>query len=88
MENQQVTNKQTIVMVPPSKSVGLAILLSLFFGPLGMFYSTIAGAIVMLIMNLIAVFFTLGFGLFLTWPIGIIWAAVAAGNKSKKVVIA
>lgn len=33
----------------PQKSVGLAVLLAFLFGPLGMFYSTIGGAITMLL---------------------------------------
>lgn len=34
--------------VPTQKSVGVAFVLTFFFGPFGMFYSTVAGALVML----------------------------------------
>jgi hypothetical protein len=35
----------------PQKSVGLAVFLAFLFGPLGMFYSTIGGAITMLLLS-------------------------------------
>lgn len=34
--------------VPTQKSVGVAFVLTFFFGPFGMFYSTVAGALIML----------------------------------------
>ncbi len=75
--------QQTIV-IASTKSVGVAIALAIFFGPLGMFYSTIAGAIVMFIVNVLAVFLTAGLGLVVTWPIGIVWAAMAASSHNKR----
>jgi hypothetical protein len=75
-----------VVVVTPTKSAGVAILLTALFGPLGMFYSTIAGAIVMIVISLIVALFTLGFGLILTWPICIVWAAMAASSHNKKLI--
>jgi len=71
-------------VVVPTKSVGVAIMLTLFFGPLGMLYSTIAGAIVMFIATLLALLLTAGLGLFVTWPVGVIWSAVAASSYNTK----
>ena len=71
------------VVVVPTKSVGIAIMLTFFFGPLGMLYSTIVGAIVMFVATLLAILLTAGLGLFLTWPIGIVWSAVAASSHNK-----
>lgn len=68
---------QTVVIQQP-KSVGLAIALSFLFGPLGMLYSTVQGAIVMFIVNVIVALVTVGLGLLFTWPIGVLWAALAA----------
>ncbi|MBA4148603.1 MAG: hypothetical protein H0X66_10860 [Verrucomicrobia bacterium] len=82
-QQTQQAPKQVII-VQSTKSVGVAILLSFFFGPLGMFYSTVSGAVVMIFANLVAVFLTLGIGLVLTWPIGMIWAARAASAHNKK----
>jgi hypothetical protein len=73
-----------VVITKSQKSMGISILLTVFFGPLGMFYSTIAGAIVMLIVDLLVGIFTLGIGLILTWPIGVIWAAIATNSYNKK----
>lgn len=75
-----------VVVVTPTKSAGVAILLTVLFGPLGMFYSTIAGAIVMIVVSLVVALFTLGFGLILTWPICIVWAAMAASSHNKKLI--
>jgi hypothetical protein len=77
------TTQQHVVIVKSQKSVGVAIILSILFGPLGMFYSTVGGAIVMMVVNLLALLLTAGIGLIITWPIGIIWAAVAAKNSVK-----
>jgi len=50
---------------------------------LGMLYSTVTGAIVMIIVNIIVAIITLGFGLFITWPVCIIWGAVATNKYNK-----
>jgi hypothetical protein len=74
------------VIVTSSKSVGVAILLTFLFGPLGMFYSTVAGGLIMLLVSVSAAVLTLGLSVFITWPICIVWAAVAASNhKSARV---
>ena len=77
-QGQQVT----VVLAP--KSVGIAIILTFLFGPLGMFYSTITGAIVMMVISAVVGVLTVGFGLLLTWPVCIIWGAIAASSHNKK----
>lgn len=72
------------VNVRSSKSVGVAVLLAFFFGPLGMLYSTVTGAVVMFFVNLIVGIPTYGFGLLLTWPVCVIWAAIAANNHNQQ----
>ncbi len=72
-------------VVVSTKSPGIAILLTILFGPIGMFYSTIAGAIIMSLVSIVVGVVTAGIGLLATWPICIIWAAVAANNFNKKV---
>jgi len=81
---QQAT-VQTVLVVS-KKSVGVAILLTFFFGPLGMLYSTILGAVVMFVVNLLAFFLTAGLGLIITWPIGIIWSVLAVRAKNNDAV--
>ena len=71
-------------LVVPAKSVGVAVILSVFFGPIGMLYSTIAGAAVIFVANLLAIFLTAGIGLIVTWPAGVVWAAMAASGHNQK----
>ena len=80
MENQ--TGQVTVVT--STKNMGVSILLTVIFGPLGMLYSTIPGAIVMIIVSVIVGILTVGLGLIITWPICIIWAAIATSNYNKK----
>ena len=85
-ENVSTPKSETKIVVVESskKSVGLALLLTLLFGPIGMLYSTILGAVIMLIVSSVVGFFTFGIGLLVTWPIQLIWAALAASRKNKK----
>ena len=75
---------QRIVTVP-TKSVGISILLTILFGPLGMFYSTILGAIAMCIISLFLIAITFGLGFLIIWPICIIWGAVAISSHNKEI---
>ena len=66
------------------KSVGASIVLTFLFGPLGMFYSTVIGAIIMLVLYIVVGIVTLGMGLIVLHPIAMIWGAVAVSNHNKK----
>ena len=77
-------NRPQVVIVKGTKSVGVSILLTFLLGPLGMFYSTIPGALIMLVVSGIIGVMTAGIGLFLTQPICIIWGAVAAKSYNGK----
>lgn len=83
MSQQSPSGARTVV-VAPTKSVGIALLLTFFFGPLGMLYSTVPGSLVMLVVTMVLAFFTLGLSLFLTWPICMIWGAVAVSSHNQK----
>lgn len=74
----------TVIQVGTHKSVVGAVLLAFFFGPLGMLYATVPGAIVMFFINIIVAIPTLGLGLFITFPIGVIWAGLAADSQNKR----
>jgi flagellar biosynthesis protein FliP len=54
------------------KNYGVSFLLTFLFGPLGLFYSSFAIAIIFLIISVIVGFATMGFGLMLIWPMVII----------------
>ena len=80
-------NKTQVVITKSTKSMGIALLLTALFGPLGMFYSTIIGAIVMFAIYIGFSIITFGFGLaflFLLNPLCMIWAAIAANSYNKK----
>lgn len=76
-------NKKQVIIVKNQKSVGLAVILAFFFGPLGMLYSTVKGAIVMFIITAIATFVTFGVGLFITVPIGVVWSYLSVKKQNE-----
>lgn len=77
-----MTVQQTVITVGSQKSVAGAVLLALFFGPLGMLYATVPGALVMFAVNIIVAVTTVGVGLLLTIPIGALWAGMAASSHN------
>ncbi len=72
------------IIVTSTKSVAISLILTFFFGALGMLYSTIWGALIMIVISIIVATVTLGMGLFLIWPICMIWGALAAASYNKK----
>lgn len=62
------------------KSVVLSLVLTFFFGPFGMLYSTVTGAIVMLVLYVALGIPTLGWAIAVLHPIAMIWGAVAASR--------
>lgn len=79
-----VVNTMVPVTVPAERSVGLAVLLALLFGPAGMFYSTVLGALVMLFVSVLPAILTVGISLFVTQPLCALWAGLAAADENKK----
>lgn len=61
----------------PGKNPGLAIVLTLLLGPLGLFYASFAGAILMLAVTCVVGIVTRSYGVFLSWPVCMVWALVA-----------
>ena len=72
------------IVVTPTKSVGIAILLTILFGPLGMLYCTILGAVVMCVLSTVVAVVTFGLGIFITWPLCILWAVAATSSCNRK----
>ncbi len=77
-----------VIVVAPAKSVGISLLLTFFFGPLGMLYSTVPGALIMLVVSVVVGFVTFGFGLLVTHPICMIWGAVSAHRFNQRMLAA
>ncbi len=73
------------VVMQPGKSVGVALVLTLFFGPFGMLYSTVTGALIMLAVLFLGGFLVFGLFWFLLWPLAwagsMVWGALAAANS-------
>ena len=84
--NVVMSNTASPVVLVKSKSVGVSLLLTFLFGPLGMFYSTVSGAVIMLIVSVVLAAFTLGVSIFITWPICMIWGAMAASSYNNTIV--
>ena len=80
------------IVVTSTKSMGIAILLTILFGPLGMLYSTVPGGLIMLAVNgviFLLSIITVGFGgllFFITWPVCVIWGAMAVKSYNEKLV--
>ena len=74
-----------VTMYVRQKSMLLSLVLTFFFGPFGMFYSTILGGFVMLAAYLIVGIVTLGWGLAVLHPVAMAWGAwaVHAYNESQ-----
>lgn len=74
----------TVIQVGSQKSVGGAVALAFFFGPLGMLYATVPGALIMFVISIPILVVTLGFGLLITLPICAIWAGAAASSHNNQ----
>ncbi len=59
------------------KSVVLAFILAALFGPFGLFYSSVLGGIVMLVLSGAGAVLTFGLALLVSWPVCALWAVIA-----------
>lgn len=67
---------------PRTKSRGLAVLLATLFGPLGLFYASPVGGLLMTLVSLTVGLFTVGVGLLFAWPVCILWAYAAVSDEA------
>jgi len=79
----QLHQPPQLVIVQVQKGPMLAAVLGFFFGPLGLLYVGFVPALIMFGVNLLVGAFTMGFGLFLTWPLCAIvgWSRANLYNK-------
>ncbi len=71
-----------VVIIGGQKSMGVAILLTFFFGPLGLLYVSVAGGLILMFVGLIGlIIWPL---LLLPWLGSIIWAIIAVSNQNAK----
>ncbi len=74
----------TIPVYVPQKSMVLSLVLTFFFGPFGMFYSTVLGGFVMLVAYLVVGIVTLGWGLAVLHPVAMAWGAWAVHSYNER----
>jgi len=84
LENKDNTTGPTIVAVGQKKSMVVALLLTFFFGPLGLLYATVSGGLILLVLTIIIGFFTLGLGFIIGWIASMIWAVIAVNSNNSK----
>ncbi len=90
MVNQE-TNSQHIV-VTSTKSVGISVLLTIIFGTIGMFYSTVKGAIIMTVLTIVLALVVAAINPVLLiayfpvmWLISVIWGARAVKTYNNNI---
>lgn len=85
-EAQAVKEPQMVqvVVAKSEKSMGLAVVLAAIFGPLGLFYSSIIGGLIMLPVSVLVGVLTLGIGFLFTWPVCILWAYLSTKRYNAK----
>jgi hypothetical protein len=96
MENNNATDNNTTdkkttedikpVITIPMKSSGISIILTILFGPIGMFYSTVSGAIIMCAISLVVGVLSAGTLLPFCYIISIIWGAISVSTYNTKLV--
>jgi len=65
------------------KSILLSLVLTFFFGPFGMLYSTVPVALIMLVLYVGLGLITFGWAIAALHPIAMIWGAVAADRANR-----
>jgi hypothetical protein len=85
---QQPAERQPFInasglMASGSKNTATALLLTFFFGPLGLFYVSAGWAIGMVLISLVAIPITLGLAAFVIWPIAMVMAVNMVNDHNR-----
>lgn len=87
IQNIEQNQRAQCIIARSPKSLGLALILNLVLGPIGLLYATVSGGIIMMVVDTIFAvigFMTLGFSLFVTIPIVNLICMIWAYVKVKK----
>lgn len=76
--------KQINVVLNPLRSPIAALLLTIFFGPVGLIYTSIVGAIILIFLLLVAYGAHSTYALALVWLLGCFWSVVAANRYNRR----
>ncbi len=61
------------------KQMSTAVVLSVIFGPLGLFYASVTGGAILTAITVL----TAGIGIIVTWPAAIVWSIIAVNNRNE-----
>jgi hypothetical protein len=67
------------------KSVGTAVALTVWFGPIGSFYAGAMWGLAWLTVSVVAAVFTMGISILFTWPAVVIATAVRVSGRNRRV---
>ena len=83
---ENTNNNAAAAMLAQSqkKSMAAAVILTFLFGPLGLLYVTVPGAILLIVVSIVLGIITLGLGFIVGWLASIIWAIIAVGKHNGK----
>jgi hypothetical protein len=70
--------------MPRDKSVGVALALTFFFGPLGLFYVSTSVAVAALVVSVVVFVMTLGLGIIVTWPATVVIGCIMAERRHRE----
>lgn len=71
----------------PLKSVAVALLFSVFFGPVGLLYASVLGGVLLIVLSIIVLsnhFFIL---MSFIWLVSCVWSVVAANRYNQKILL-
>jgi hypothetical protein len=68
----------------PYKSLGVALLFSIFFGPLGLLYSSVRGGIMMVLVAFVVISSHFAVPIILMWISCCIWSVMATNRYNNK----
>jgi len=79
------TSTTNFIAVGKEKSMVVALILTFLFGPLGLLYATVPGALILLVLTIVIGFFTLGIGFIVGWLASMIWAVISVNSNNSKI---
>jgi len=80
-----MTQAQKTIVVAQKKSMGIALILTILFGPLGLLYASVGGGLLLVLFGVVVGFFTLGAGAILAWGLSIVWAIFSVSSHNGKI---
>tara|TARA_B100000949_G_scaffold64504_1_gene57212 strand:- start:1698 stop:1973 length:276 start_codon:yes stop_codon:yes gene_type:complete len=87
-----MTQPTQTVVVGQKKSVGVALILSILFGPLGLLYASAAGGLILILVGIGLSILTLGMLAIplaiIAWIVSVPWAVIAVSSHNSKIVSA